>query len=78
ETVLGLLRCDKPPKDVPGLVRNWFDGEVVSNPPAELLDVDKLHGNAWDLLPMHLYRAHNWQCFDDLTKRQPYASIYTS
>lgn len=78
ETVLGLLRCDKPPKDVPGLVRNWFDGEVVSNPSAELLDVDKLHGNAWDLLPMHLYRAHNWQCFDDLTKRQPYASIYTS
>ena len=27
---------------------------------------------------MTLYRAHNWQCFGDLGKRQPYASIMTS
>ena len=33
---------------------------------------------AWDLLPMHLYRAHNWHCFDDLEHRQPYGAIYTS
>lgn len=52
--------------------------QVVINPEAPLLDVKELHGNAWDLLPMHLYRAHNWQCFGDLDKRMPYAAIYTS
>ncbi len=31
----------------------------------------------WHLLPMHLYRAHNWHCLDG-SLRQPYASIYTS
>ncbi len=33
---------------------------------------------AWDLLPMDLYRAHNWHCFDDIDNRQPYGAIYTS
>jgi len=64
---------------VPGLT--WRRGEeVVQNPDAALtkdLDAD-LHGNVWDLLPMERYRAHNWQCFDDLASRKPYASIYTS
>lgn len=32
---------------------------------------------AWDLLPMHLYRAHNWHCLGGLD-RAPYASLYTS
>jgi radical SAM superfamily enzyme YgiQ (UPF0313 family) len=65
--------------DIPGLV--WWDrGNVVINRHSPLIeDLDKdLHGNTWDLLPMSLYRAHNWQCFGDLSKRQPYASIYTS
>ncbi len=56
------------------------DGETVINAPAPLtknLDAD-LHGNAWDLLPMDKYRAHNWQCFGELDARAPYASIYTS
>ncbi|MEE9318458.1 MAG: radical SAM protein [Rhodospirillales bacterium] len=56
------------------------EGEIVVNPPAPLIknmDAD-LHGNAWDLLPMEKYRAHNWQCFGDLEARMPYASIYTS
>ena len=49
------------------------------NDPAPLVeDMARLHGNVWDLLPMQLYRAHNWQCFGDLSKRQPYASIFTS
>jgi radical SAM superfamily enzyme YgiQ (UPF0313 family) len=64
---------------VEGLV--WMrDDEPVVNPSAALIkDLDKdLHGNAWDLLPMDQYRAHNWQCFGDLESRQPYASIYTS
>lgn len=60
----------------------WRDeqGEIRNNPPAPLItNLEKdLHGNVWNLLPMDRYRAHNWQCFDDLTKRQPYASIYTS
>ena len=33
---------------------------------------------AWDLLPMSIYRAHNWHCFDDIEHRQPYGAIYTS
>lgn len=42
-------------------------------------DLDKfLPVAAWDLLPMHLYRAHDWHCFDDIEHRQPYAAIYTS
>jgi radical SAM superfamily enzyme YgiQ (UPF0313 family) len=62
-----------------GLV--WRDGaQLRQNPaPALIKDLDAdLHGNAWHLLPMSAYRAHNWQCFDDLGARKPYASIYTS
>jgi radical SAM superfamily enzyme YgiQ (UPF0313 family) len=64
---------------VPGLVYRNGD-EIRSIPaPALIRDLDAdLHGNTWDLLPMERYRAHNWQCFDDLSQRQPYASIYTS
>lgn len=54
--------------------------QIRSNALAPLikdLDAD-LHGNVWHLLPMAAYRAHNWQCFGDLSARQPYASIYTS
>lgn len=32
---------------------------------------------AWDLLPMSVYRAHNWHCFGEPT-RTPYAAIYTT
>ncbi len=32
---------------------------------------------AWDLLPMAKYRAHNWHCLDG-RDRQPYAAIYTT
>lgn len=64
---------------VPGLV--WRRGEsIVRNPDAPLikdLEID-LHGNVWEMLPMHRYRAHNWQCFGNIANRQPYASIYTS
>jgi radical SAM superfamily enzyme YgiQ (UPF0313 family) len=30
------------------------------------------------MLPMQLYRAHNWHCFDDIEHRKPYGAIYTS
>jgi radical SAM superfamily enzyme YgiQ (UPF0313 family) len=65
--------------EVEGLV--WRDGEQVKiNDSATLISdlTGELHGNVWDMLPMQKYRAHNWQCFEDLSKRQPYASIYTS
>lgn len=50
--------------------------------PQERMDVD-LPGYAWDLLPykekpLDLYRAHFWHAGYDLTKRTPFAAIYTS
>lgn len=75
----GLKSDTYDPASVEGLV--WRDGEVIRNNPAAPLITNMdgdLHGNAWHLLPMTLYRAHNWQCFGDLGARQPYASIYTS
>jgi anaerobic magnesium-protoporphyrin IX monomethyl ester cyclase len=89
-TVVGLVEALQAAEDlitpsaealgaIPGLV--WRRGKtIVRNPDAALtkdLDLD-LHGKVWDLLPMHRYRAHNWQCFGELESRQPYASIYTS
>lgn len=63
---------------VPGLVYRDGRNKIVQNPRAPFPEMKDLHGNAWDLLPMHAYRAHNWQCFGDLSKRQPYASITTT
>lgn len=64
---------------VPGL---WFseNGTIRNNQPAALINSldTEIPLAAWDLLPMHLYRAHNWHCFDDITRRTPYAAIYTS
>jgi radical SAM superfamily enzyme YgiQ (UPF0313 family) len=64
---------------VPGL---WYrDGTSIrSNPRAPLIsNLDSyLPVAAWDLLPMNVYRAHNWHCFDDLEHRSPYGAIYTS
>lgn len=81
-TVLGLLD-NLPLPQIPGLV--WRDprngpecDDAFSNKPAALIPMDELHGDAWDLLPMSAYRAHNWQCFGDLAARRPYASIMTS
>jgi radical SAM superfamily enzyme YgiQ (UPF0313 family) len=64
---------------VPGL---WYfeNGIVKNNPRAPLIkNLDEvLSGAAWDLLPMRLYKAHNWHCFDDIENRTPYGAIYTS
>jgi anaerobic magnesium-protoporphyrin IX monomethyl ester cyclase len=89
-TILGLLK-DFPLAQIPGLVwredfldENWLlngdktEGVIHFNPLAPLIPIDELHGDAWDLLPMERYRAHQWQCFGDLSQRQPYASIYTT
>ncbi|MBN1672790.1 MAG: cobalamin-dependent protein [Kiritimatiellae bacterium] len=82
-TIRALLRAlragGRPALDsVPGLWR-VEGGSVRAGPPAPLiadLDAD-LPGVAWDLLPMPLYRAHNWHCFGE-PSRQPYAALYTS
>lgn len=64
---------------VPGL---WYrvGADIRSNPRAALIsDLDNyLPIAAWDLLPMDVYRAHNWHCFDDIEHRSPYGAIYTS
>ena len=77
-TIVQLLAGILPYAHIDGLV--YWDGPKIVrvNKPAALVDVKLLHGNVWELLLMKLYRAHNWQCFGDLSKRQPYASIYTS
>ena len=64
---------------VPGL---WYqsDGKVHSNPMAENIGdlSNELPSQAWDLLDMGKYRAHNWHCFDHIEHRKPYASLQTS
>lgn len=55
-------------------------GNVIMNTPAGALmdDLDlEMPGAAWDLLPMPVYRAHNWHAFG-MPSREPYASIHTS
>ncbi len=82
-TILGLLIALRAPqhslRDVPGL---WHreDGSSVGNAPAPLLtNLDRdVPGQAWDLLDMTRYRAHNWHCFGNLDARSPYASLQTS
>ncbi len=76
-TILGLL-LDMALPSIPGLVFHNPGHGIYHNPPAPLIPIDELHGDVWDLLPMDKYRAHQWQCFGDLSQRQPYASIYTT
>jgi anaerobic magnesium-protoporphyrin IX monomethyl ester cyclase len=79
----GVKPEDVPGKELPGLVwrgTGHLVGTIIKNPLAPLLDLDEdLHGNAWHLLPsFSSYKAHSWQCLDDLSMRSPYAAIYTS
>ncbi len=72
------LKSNDKKYDIDGV---WYKlGEkIISNGWGKLVDdIDELPFAAWDLLPMQLYRAHNWHCFQHLDKRQPYAVIYTS
>ncbi|SMH41704.1 B12-binding domain-containing radical SAM protein [Azospirillum agricola] len=86
DALLRALKSDGPfdVAEVPGIV-HWHTAENGSReirrtsaaPLVEDLDHD-LGGDAWDLLPMEKYRAHNWQCFGAMDTRMPYASIYTT
>mgnify|MGYP001163961416 FL=1 len=67
-------------KQIPGL---WYydnDNNISSNTPAKMfenLDIN-LPGQAWDLLDMSKYKAHNWHTFGNLKTRNHYASLQTS
>jgi len=77
-TLLGLLE-NRDPKNIPGL---WWkrDNQVFNNPRAKNVEnlSEELKDVAWDLLPMDKYKAHNWQCLDNLESRPKYASLSTS
>ena len=71
------LKSNDEKYEIDGL---WYrqNDQIISNGWGKLVeDIDELPFAAWDLLPMHLYRAHNWHCFQHLDKRQPYGVIYT-
>ena len=82
-TIEGLLKEIKKEKynykNVPGL---WYmdEGQVKFNKSAEMFqDLDNtLPGQAWDLLDMNKYKAHNWHTFHNLDTRNKYASLQTS
>ena len=82
-TILDLLTALKSGKDISAnrIAGLWQlkDGKVESNGWGALVEnIDALPLAAWDLLPMEKYRAHNWHCFEDIDRREPYAVIYTS
>ncbi len=65
-------------RQVPGLWRRNAGVPSVTPDRPLLADLDvKMPDQAWDLLPMGGYRAHNWHCLDG-RDRQPYAAIYTT
>ena len=80
DLALALRHKDPDLSKVRGLM--YFDAEkrLRHTSPAPLVtDLDgEMPGIAWDLLPMDRYMAHNWHCFGELDRRQPYASLYTS
>ena len=67
-------------EDIPGL---WYwdkNKNIKSNkraPMFENLD-QNLKGQAWELLDMSKYKAHNWHTFGKLETRNNYASLQTS
>ena len=82
-TIEGLLNEIKKEKynykNVPGL---WYmdEDQVRFNKSAEMFqDLDStLPGQAWDLLDLSKYKAHNWHTFDNIDSRNKYASLQTS
>lgn len=82
-TLAGLIRTLRTGRSdyssIPGLL--YYDNaKVMNNQKSPLIsNLDEvLPVAAWDLLPMHKYKAHNWHCFDDIEHRMPYGAIYTS
>lgn len=66
-------------KKIPGLFFRIDEKNVHGNRNVQTWsNLDELPMAAWDLLPMDKYRAHNWQCFGSIEKRQPYGIIWTA
>jgi radical SAM superfamily enzyme YgiQ (UPF0313 family) len=81
-TLTGLVEALRSPVPalpaVPGLY--YRDGNrVLHTAGAPLIGAldNEMPGIAWDLLPMHRYRAHNWHCLGG-RDRQSYAALYTT
>ena len=67
-------------KKIPGLWYRDKDKNISFNKSAKMfekLDED-LPGQAWNLLDMTKYKAHNWHTFGRLASRENYASLQTS
>ena len=67
-------------KKIPGLWYRDKDNNISFNKSAKMfekLDED-LPGQAWNLLDMTKYKAHNWHTFGRLASRENYASLQTS
>jgi radical SAM superfamily enzyme YgiQ (UPF0313 family) len=57
--------------------------KLEANAQEKLVDPNDLPIAAWDLLPVHKYKAHNWHCFGsgtaaNIEKRTPYVALYTA
>ena len=81
-TLVDLVEALKTPcpdlSQVPGLWRRDGGRPRVAPDRPLVADLDaRMPDQAWDLLPMTRYRAHNWHCLDG-RDRQPYAAIYTT
>jgi anaerobic magnesium-protoporphyrin IX monomethyl ester cyclase len=81
-TLVDLVKALKTPcpdlTQVPGLWRRNDGRPCVTADRPLVADLDaRMPDQAWDLLPMTRYRAHNWHCLDG-RDRQPYAAIYTT
>lgn len=66
-----------------GIEGLWFknkNNETIGNKSAKMFENldENLPGQAWELLDMSKYRAHNWHTFNDLDSRNKYASLQTS
>lgn len=62
---------------IDGLYYRNQQGEIVGNNRLNLIDAAEFPEPAWELLPMQLYKAHNWQRFGE-TEEGAYAVIATS
>lgn len=83
EAIAGLIEFLRGNSALEKVGSLWYRdqaGCIAHTLPAPLMsDLDKaMPKPAYHLLPMERYRAHNWHCFEAISNRQPYASIYTS
>jgi anaerobic magnesium-protoporphyrin IX monomethyl ester cyclase len=45
---------------------------------SDLITIDDIGEIDWSLIDINKYRAHNWHCFENITKRSPYGVTFTS